>query len=1234
MKGIIWKLTAGLCLLFTFAGCSGTDNDRANSERARIHISISPEEEITRSSYDVEDNGNAENLLVLFYTENGKLAAWISELGTNVTDRYYSTGELILDRDYYIYALAGIEIPDNISGTFGTIAQAQEFAVTGNDIKEFNAIPYSYIPVSTVRLEKDDEYEIPLKRCLARISFMVDCSDLEGTFTVSSLNIRQSPQCMCPLSSACSALSPYELEDGDSATPDDILAMNNGSRVTYYLLENLQGEANPGNSDPWQKVPERMSDDKGALATYVEITGQYQSEGIIINNLTYRFFLGDDTISNCDVRRNTAQTVTLILSDENAVLRESWKVTRGKVEDSRNLSFENNSIEIFPYPGRMDAVALSLYPNDLSYRITTGGNVPFDVSADGNNIIIESKRFLTASDTAIIFPVCVSTVDNALRDTLNVVYYSLDGIEPLVPNMLFTNFSGYVSSEDGEEEIELFHRTPTARQGGRFGVRLNYNGRIKSTLTAQDTIYENGLDVSSSDRGVISSALSGTNPTLWYLEAGSIGTARITAGYSMDGITESGYKDIPTHTLGILLNADSEIRVGESCHPSISLTDECGTEYCPDKDRTQFKSSNKSVLTDSGIGSGIGSAVYQAIYDTGGFFEDLSDSKEITVSESADTYELYISPVSQEPIHPGESCRDTAWLRHYYNGTLMGQSRVSCTWSISDTGIASMSGTGYSVTVTGVAASSSPAILTASYTSGDGRTYTARKSIYVSAWQLSVNKLNLSWLSNENGATYGQTVNITATPSLAWTAALGGGDMNEFTLSATSGTGSSSVSVWPKFKNTFPDIAREATLTISATGVPDQTVELVQMRDSILRLYISPDEATLDLNAEAGIPDVKFSLYGDWLSGRTGTSIPAPSAIWTSTNPNVARHTGNGTVAPFSAGYADITATYRSCSATARVNVLDTRRFDTTYVVRITPSARQTIESGGKVSYTATAQMLVDMVPVGNPVNVTNVASWISTEPSVASVSNGIATGHNSGSFQATTLICASYLGYESNYAELSVKGSGSPQHTLTISTSCSSYSLNLSPYTGESITVYYDGTALPQNAGITWNISDSHVISGINSLKPEIVGSGTCNVSATYNGITSNTIEYDISSSISSIRLEIRRYRLEENGMASEFNMGWLPESFANIGKSIYSNGESGNWITISGGNYSNTVVTIEVAVYGRMVGGGAERLLDSDTFSFSAKRGNRLTLTPADWQNGAICNKYFTFNAIISVE
>ncbi len=1012
-------------------GCRGQESG-TDTGIARLRISISEAECVTRTSFALEDEDSVKKLLILFYDENRSLVGWKYSAGTVSDGETMDISGLVSGCRYYIFALSGVEMPDDIFGIFGTVDKAERFSWDKDRLKAIEGMPFAYVPSGPVLIESDGVYGISLVRVLARINFMVDCSAMEGSFDVKSLNIRQSPAVTRPLCAANAASRPEDTEDGDSASAQDIITLNEGGRVAYYLMENMQGNAIPGNSDPWSKVPEKMSDGKGALASYVEISGDYRSEGILIRDLKYRFFLGEDIVSNCDIRRNTVQTVTLVLSDANATVKDSWKITPGEVEDSREISISQDTLHIFPYPGREDTLLMTLSPAGLNHTAevlcANPSGVPFSIEAKDGQLLIRSEKYLPEGSPACIYPVCLSTLDKMHSDTVAIVYHPLDRIEIVLPFEPYSNFDGRVQDAGTGSTVTLHSATASERSDASSCLNFifDYGGILKSTLSngaaGRDTVYERGLVLSSSDGSIITSALSPTNPTLWYLQAHGPGSAGLSAEVTMGGTTVEGSRDMAVHVLSLALNAISPIGVGASCSPSVSLTNESGRTFAALPEALSYCSQNRNVLTDRGLGIAEGQSVLTAVY-AGSGTDRLSDSREIRVSNSADVAEylqLVIAPSASQSLYVGESRRDTAYLVHYVNGAEDSRTAVVCDWSISDPDCVSLGSVhGTNTLLTGLKASSGAVTLNATYTAGNGISYRAKADIYVSAPVFYTDRQSMVWLANEKEAGCAKSVNITASPTLRWTAALSGTDHNYFEISRSSGTGPGSISVYPVMENANYNNDRTATLTLSADGAAVRTVSLRHRRDSLLKLNIVPHDVTLDLNADADKADTLLRLTTDWLSGRSGVSIPNSYAEWSSSAPEVAASAGYGKVVAYGPGTAGIKASWRSVSDTARIRVINTGSYDTTYIVRIRPETDQSISWNGSVQFSATAQMLVNTRYIGEPFDVTASSQWISTVPAAANVNSGLAVGCNTGTAPLQTMICASYKGFESNYVLL-----------------------------------------------------------------------------------------------------------------------------------------------------------------------------------------------------------------------
>ncbi|MBO4570314.1 MAG: DUF4906 domain-containing protein [Bacteroidales bacterium] len=434
--GIIIKYAAAIvsaaCLAVSLISCS-IDAEGTTTGQPSLNIFLE-DDGISRSSFQAEEENMPDNVLLLFYNLDGSLAFY----ATHELD--FESGEACLinnvpvNREYLIYALAGVDYEDEeVESIFGTVSAAEAFTVSKGFIQSASAIPLAHIPERSLLIRDGGCYDIPLRRILAKYNFRLDKSSMSGTFTATSLTVKQSPLFMHPLLESNAATSPASLSEGDAATSREVRYLNQGRPVTCYLLENCQGEVCPGNGDPWGKVPENMAGGTGSLATYVEICGDYTCDSVSISGLKYRFFLGSDATANCDVRRNTVNTVTLSLTDENTVLKESWKVVRGEVT-TRYLELSPSAPQAIAAGGTLPYCLLL---HSVTNGIDDGGT---DVTSDAGWY---SSNPSAATVSGGIATGC-NTTENALQTTITATYGSLtasgdltvNGQEPATPTII------------------------------------------------------------------------------------------------------------------------------------------------------------------------------------------------------------------------------------------------------------------------------------------------------------------------------------------------------------------------------------------------------------------------------------------------------------------------------------------------------------------------------------------------------------------------------------------------------------------------------------------------------------------------------------------------------------------------------------------------------------------------------------------------------------------------------
>lgn len=252
----------------------------------------------------------------------------------------------------------------------GRLADALEMAVATDDCDALGeGIPMSD-QATLLFGEGGGGYSLNLHlgRLLARYAFNLDLSRMKGTLELRSVEVHNVAGRVKPWAEHSKA-RPQDICDGDALTEEEQELLLAGGSARLLVPENCQGILLEDNTDPWAKTPENL-DGMEDVCTYLEVRARYRHEGYTVNDLTYRFYLGEDNVGNFDVRRNTAYLLTLALTDTNAVVASSWKVERGGVEDLRSLVFDRTRDTLL----QNAQVVRNLFrsPSPFGYRIVPG----------------------------------------------------------------------------------------------------------------------------------------------------------------------------------------------------------------------------------------------------------------------------------------------------------------------------------------------------------------------------------------------------------------------------------------------------------------------------------------------------------------------------------------------------------------------------------------------------------------------------------------------------------------------------------------------------------------------------------------------------------------------------------------------------------------------------------------------------------------------------------------------
>ncbi len=235
---------------------------------------------------------------------------------------------------YFLWAAANIgrridvsTLSDFTGGT-RTVSYSQ---IASSGVPMYSAKADGSPGPASITVEKDAaNITIPMVRMLAKVDFRIDRSKLASPeeFKVKSVRIYNAINSYAPFTANVKQARSGSMDHSfDYATQADVNSLNAGSDICLYAFENMQGDLLAGNTDPWAKVPSRISG-SADYCTYLELGCSYSSGGLSSDGITYRMYLGSNTTTNFDVKRNTRYSITLCPTEaEIDGHRGSWKIT-------------------------------------------------------------------------------------------------------------------------------------------------------------------------------------------------------------------------------------------------------------------------------------------------------------------------------------------------------------------------------------------------------------------------------------------------------------------------------------------------------------------------------------------------------------------------------------------------------------------------------------------------------------------------------------------------------------------------------------------------------------------------------------------------------------------------------------------------------------------------------------------------------------------------------------------
>lgn len=395
-------MSAALLTTLTLpTGCADMGSQGAGDDSLTVMMQTSPmrEDDGTTPTKAIIKPIFKSPFRIMAYNRYGHLVAEGSGSSAN-----YTFDRLDRRQPYTIVAFAdwgdSIPVPQTLDEAFNSSYRWPEGAVS---VDRYPQSGYAEIIPGTKLTS------LTMNPMFSNYRLNINRTGLKGSFSVTGVTLRQ----------AALRLPAFGSWKADSVSsigyeyPGAAALLNRGDTVSCIVPENLQGRLLPYNRNPWNKVPENIGG--GELCTYLEVTGDYSSDWCDIYDLRYRCFLGRDNCTDFNIERGTAHQLTLKLSDSAARLAESWKVSRGYVNDKRSVRFSNREFHL----SKFGSVTLlwQVFPRGADYLVSKGpdfDNCQLEFMLMADNLIIYCDGYdPDHCETCVV----ISTADFAKSDT-------------------------------------------------------------------------------------------------------------------------------------------------------------------------------------------------------------------------------------------------------------------------------------------------------------------------------------------------------------------------------------------------------------------------------------------------------------------------------------------------------------------------------------------------------------------------------------------------------------------------------------------------------------------------------------------------------------------------------------------------------------------------------------------------------------------------------------------------
>lgn len=157
--------------------------------------------------------------------------------------------------------------------------------------------------------------------------------------------------------------------DGDYLTKTDIADLNNGKQVSLYFLENMQGVLLPGNTDPKKKIPSSIGDSSvSGLCTYLLVEAEAVTPTAEYGRIHCRCYLGEDTVSDFNIKRNTRYELNLDFESD-FIKEEEWRFEPDTPDIKGSIRTSKSTISLFYGYDKLDGDVTVSVPEGAEYTI-------------------------------------------------------------------------------------------------------------------------------------------------------------------------------------------------------------------------------------------------------------------------------------------------------------------------------------------------------------------------------------------------------------------------------------------------------------------------------------------------------------------------------------------------------------------------------------------------------------------------------------------------------------------------------------------------------------------------------------------------------------------------------------------------------------------------------------------------------------------------------------------------